>query len=204
MPHKRYLLFQFSDYTTGGLESLVGSYDTIKEALDEIKENLFVGFDTTQLYDRIEGLELDWELYININDKDSKGVYLSGETPDWDITMQLESIKAQQPENFEEFKTTLKEFIEKSKLSDFKPSESKDGLEECQIIECHKGMPNNAIIWSISDAVATLSTLTNVESFGIVSKLKIVDPNSSVIAEIIKLANKGTSVESIYNLLKDE
>lgn len=56
-PHKRYLVFYISwDVPNGGIADIISTYDT----LDEIKEYFAKKFlDEYQVYDRIEGVEID-------------------------------------------------------------------------------------------------------------------------------------------------
>lgn len=59
--HKRFLYFKAADfYPNGGLSDLEETFDTISEAVDFIKRNLA---DRMHLYDRVEGVGIDLELY---------------------------------------------------------------------------------------------------------------------------------------------
>jgi hypothetical protein len=54
--HKRFLLFSYGTYyPEGGMEDLFGTYDTAKEAVEAI-ETIVVCNDSTEIYDRIEGM----------------------------------------------------------------------------------------------------------------------------------------------------
>lgn len=60
IPHKRYLVFAFEDYYPGGgLVDCEASFDTEQECADYILgTNNFSSFHW-QVYDRIEGVEID-------------------------------------------------------------------------------------------------------------------------------------------------
>lgn len=60
--HKRYLAFKIYDYSPlGGLGDISETFDTIPEAIDHLKE--LSNCDRRVLYDRLEGVEIDLELY---------------------------------------------------------------------------------------------------------------------------------------------
>lgn len=57
--HKRYLLFGYDTYyPLGGMNDLIDSFDTIEEAIDAIKND---NSDCHEIYDRIEGINIDFE-----------------------------------------------------------------------------------------------------------------------------------------------
>ncbi len=59
MSDKRYLVFQCSCYyPAGGLDDLTGSFDTIEEAIQKIKEDKR---DYNEIYDRVEGVPIPIE-----------------------------------------------------------------------------------------------------------------------------------------------
>ena len=65
-PHKRYLVFGFVTYDTyGGMGDLVGTFDTIPEATEFIKRD---NNNYYSVYDRIEGVEIDFQSWIYNND----------------------------------------------------------------------------------------------------------------------------------------
>ena len=54
--HKRYLVFMYTGYCTGGgLGDIAGSFDTVEECKELIKNE---GSDHNEIYDRIEGIEI--------------------------------------------------------------------------------------------------------------------------------------------------
>jgi hypothetical protein len=64
-PHKRYLVFGFDHYyPSGGMEDLIGSFAKMPEAIEFIKTN---DYDSYNVYDRIEGVEIDFQSWIYNN-----------------------------------------------------------------------------------------------------------------------------------------
>ena len=54
--HKRYLVFTYPDYyPAGGLSDLAGSFDTVEECKELIRDE---GSSYNEIYDRIEGIEI--------------------------------------------------------------------------------------------------------------------------------------------------
>ncbi len=69
-PHKRYLLFLIESYQClGGLGDIVGSFDTIDEIRDYIKDSKIIvdRYIGCEVYDRVEGVEVDSKLILTNN-----------------------------------------------------------------------------------------------------------------------------------------
>ena len=59
MPHKRYIVFEYdSYYPLGGMSDVGDSYDTKEEAIDVAQKSRY---DHTEVYDRIEGVEVEYK-----------------------------------------------------------------------------------------------------------------------------------------------
>jgi len=76
--HKRMLVFIWSDYdmpNSGGLNDLVGSFDTLQESIDKVNEEFAEGilYDHARIYDRIEGVVV-WQNDRNAMAGDDVGV----------------------------------------------------------------------------------------------------------------------------------
>ena len=75
--HKRFLLFSFSHYyPEGGTSDLYGTYDTAKEAVEAI-ETINICNDSTEIYDRIEGISFGKRDYYG-----GKTIYTHGDYED--------------------------------------------------------------------------------------------------------------------------
>lgn len=62
--HKRFLLFSYGTYyPDGGMSDLYGTYDTAKEAVEAI-DTIKICNDTTEIYDRLEGMSFSKREYL--------------------------------------------------------------------------------------------------------------------------------------------